>query len=271
MKHHRMSRSPTATTTVTTTGSRPVQRTVPTLVGRGVLAFLAITPLLRWAVIAHAVRPGRPWRRACPRCATPLRPGWNLGALSPLARCGTCRQRLGPPPWTLELVAAVSAAALIVSGLTGLRLAAYGWWAAISIALLFVDLAVQRLPARLSYAAVAGFLALLSIDAFVQGAWYPWTRSVLGALIAASVLTVCAMALPRLVHWGDVRYALPVGAAATFAGWLGLYAAAFLSTLAAAIVGSFLIVTRRATMATHLPQAPFLFAGTLLTVVLLRP
>jgi leader peptidase (prepilin peptidase)/N-methyltransferase len=158
---------------------------------------------------------------------------------------------------------------LVASGLTGLRLAAYVWWAAFSIVLLFVDLAVQRLPARLSYAAVTGFVALLSIDALVQDAWQPWTRSVLGALIAAFVLAACAMALPRLVHWGDVRYALAVGAAAAFVGWLGLYAAMFISTFIAAIVGGFLILTRRATMATHLPQGPFLFAGTLVTVVLL--
>jgi leader peptidase (prepilin peptidase)/N-methyltransferase len=167
------------------------------------------------------------------------------------------------------MVATGSAALLAVSGLTGLRLVAYGWWAAISIVLLFVDLAVQRLPARLSYSAVTGFLALLSIDALVQDAWRPWIRSVLGALIAASVLAACAMALPRLVHWGDVRYALAVGAAAAFVSWLGIYAAAFVSTLIAAVVGGFLIMTRRATMATQLPQGPFMFAGTLLTVALL--
>ena len=162
-----------------------------------------------------------------------------------------------------------SAAALVVTGMSGLRLAAYAWWAALGIVLLFVDLAVQRLPARLSYAAVAGFLALLNIDAQVAHAWQPWIRSVLGALVAATVLAVCALAMPSLVHWGDVRYALAVGAAAAFVGWLGLYAAAFLSTLIAAVVGGGLVLARRATLATHLPQGPFLYAGTLVTVALL--
>lgn len=232
------------------------------------LCLLTITPLLRWAVVTHSVRTCRPWRRTCPRCATPVQPGRNPGALSPQARCGTCRQRLGPPPWTLEIFAALSAALLIISGLTGLRLAAYCWWTAVSIALVFVDLAVQRLPARLSYAAVTGFLALLGTDALVHGSWGPWIRAGLGGLIAASVLAVCATALPRLVHWGDVRYALAAGAAAAYVGWMGLYAAAFISTLVAAVVGGYMIMNRRATMATQLPQGPFMFAGTLITVAL---
>jgi leader peptidase (prepilin peptidase)/N-methyltransferase len=236
---------------------------------RSVLCVLTLTPLLRWAVIAHAVRSGRPWRRSCPRCATPLRPTRNLGAMSPRARCGTCRLRLGPPPWTLELVTAVTAVALIVAGPSGLRLAAYGWWAALGLVLLFVDLAVQRLPARLSYMAVAGFLTLLSIDALVDGAWHAWVRSVCGALVAASLLAVCASAMPGLVHWGDVRYALAIGAAAAYTGWLNLYLAALASTLMASAVGGALVVARRATLATHLPQGPFLFAGTLVAVTLL--
>jgi leader peptidase (prepilin peptidase) / N-methyltransferase len=252
-----------------TTRRPPVRRSAAGLVVRGALCVLAVTPLLRWAVVVHAVRPGRPWRRACPRCATLLGPGWNLGALSPRARCGNCRLRIGPPPWTLELVTAGTAVALVAAGLTGLRLAAYGWWAALGVVLLFVDLAVQRLPTRLSYAAVAGFLVLLGCEALVDDAWEAWIRSVLGALIAASTLAVCAMAMPGLVHWGDVRYALAVGAAAAFVSWLGLYAAAFFSTLFAAVVGGGLIVARRATLATHLPQGPFLFGGTLVAVVLL--
>ena len=59
--------------------------------------------------------------------------------------------------------------------------------------------------------------------------------------------------------------ALSVCAAAAFVGWLGLYAAAFISTLIAAIIDGFLILLRRA----HMPEAPFLFARTLVTVVLL--
>jgi leader peptidase (prepilin peptidase) / N-methyltransferase len=169
----------------------------------------------------------------------------------------------------LELVVAATAAALISSNLTGLRLAAYAWWAAFGVTLLFIDVAVRRLPARLSYAAAAGLLGMLFIDALVSHAWQPWIRAVLGASVAAAALAVVAMTLPGLVHWGDVRYALAVGAAAAWVGWLALYAAAFLATLAAAFVGVGLIAARRAHLSTQLAQGPFLYSGTLLAVVLL--
>lgn len=169
----------------------------------------------------------------------------------------------------VELVTVVSAAALVAAGLSGLRLAAYGWWAVVGVALLFVDLAVLRLPSRLCYAAAAGLLALLLLDAAVGHAWAPWIRAVLGALVAAALLAVSAMVLPALIHWGDVRYALAVGAAAAWVGWFALYAAAFLATLTAALVGVGLIAARRASLTTHLPMGPFLYAGTLLAVVIL--
>jgi leader peptidase (prepilin peptidase) / N-methyltransferase len=252
-----------------TTSSWSVHRSAMGRAARGALCVLAITPLLRWAVIAHTVHPGQPWRRACPQCATRFGPSRNIRALSPCARCSLCQLRLGPPPWTLELVTAGSAIALAISGMTGLQLVAYGWWAVLGVVLSFVDLAVQRLPARLSYAAVAGFLTLLGIDAVVEDSWQGWVRSASGALIAAFVLAVCALAMPRLVHWGDVRYALAIGAAAAFISWLGIYAAAFVWTLIAAVVGGGLVMIRRATLTTHLPQGPFLFGGTVVTIVLL--
>jgi leader peptidase (prepilin peptidase)/N-methyltransferase len=236
------------------TGADQVVRTGPTriaLVARMAVCVLTVTPLLRWAVIAHAVRSGRPWRRSCPRCATRLGPRGDVHALSPAAQCGRCGQRLGPPPAALEVATALSAAVLVWSGLRGLQLIAYAWWAAIGVVLTFVDLAVQRLPARLSYASASGLVAVLLANALSTGGWQPWVRSVLGALITATVVAVCALALPALVHWGDVRYALAIGAAAAWPGWLTLYTAAFLGTLSAALVGVGLIASRRATLTTR--------------------
>jgi leader peptidase (prepilin peptidase) / N-methyltransferase len=249
--------------------SSPLRRSTLGRAARVALCVAAVVPLMRWAVIMHAVSPERPWRRVCPRCQTPIGPNPNLGALSPRARCAACQHRLGPPPWTVEVAATCSAAALALSGVTGFRLAAYAWWAALGIVLAFVDLAVQRLPARLSYAALAGYMFLLGIDAQLHQSWTGWLRAALGGATAGSVLAACAMAVPRLVRWGDVRFVLAIGAASAFVGWLGLYAVAFLSTLLASIVGVGLIVARRATLATHLPQGPFLYVGTLVAVVVL--
>jgi len=170
----------------------------------------------------------------------------------------------------VEVGVALSAAGLVFSGMRGLPLIAYGWWAAVGIVLAFVDLAVQRLPARLSYAAAGGLIAVLLANALRTHDWQPWVRSILGALITAAVVAVCALVMPALVHWGDVRYALAVGAAAAWPGWLTLYTAAFLATLSAALVGVGLIVSGRAKLTTHLAQGPFWFAGTTLALLLLH-
>src|SRR5438477_160734 len=82
-------------------------------------------------------------------------------------------------------------------------------------------------------------------------------RWVLGALVTAALVAGCAIATPTLVHWGDVRYALAIGAAAAWPGWVTLYATAFLATLGAALVGLGLTVSGRAKLTTQLAQGPF--------------
>ncbi len=166
----------------------------------------------------------------------------------------------------------MSVAALVWAGLRGLPLVGYLWWAGFGVVLAFVDVAVRRLPVRLSYATAGGFAVLLAVDAVHRGSWQPWLRCVLGALVAVTVVGGCALVWPALVHWGDARYALAVGAGAAWVGWLALYVAAFLATLGAALVGVALVVTRRAGVKYQLPQGPFWYVGTLLAVVLLvRP
>jgi leader peptidase (prepilin peptidase) / N-methyltransferase len=144
-------------------------------------------------VVVLAVSPGQRWRHACPHCGTTLGPRGNLGTLSPRGRCGACGQHLGPPAWTVELATVISAVVLWQCGLTGWALVGYSWWAALGIILSFVDISVQRLPARLSYAAAGGLVAVLLVEARRTHGWQPWIRSVLGAL-----------AMPALVHWGDL-------------------------------------------------------------------
>jgi leader peptidase (prepilin peptidase)/N-methyltransferase len=149
-------------------------------------------------------------------------------------------------------------------------LVAYGWWAAFGVVLAFVDLAVQRLPARLSYTAAGGLIVMLLLNALLTNDRHAWFRAVAGGLIATSAVALCALALPTFVHWGDVRYALAVGAAAAWTGWLALYVAAFLATLLGAVMGLGLLMTRRASLATHLAQGPFWYAGVLLAVMLVH-
>jgi leader peptidase (prepilin peptidase)/N-methyltransferase len=227
-----------------------------------------VTPLLRWAIVSHSVSARRAWRRACPRCSTRLGPGGDVVSLTPKAQCGICGQRLGPPPWTVEFVFAASLALLVVAGMRDSTLVAFGWWAAIGTVLMFVDLAVQRLPARLCYLAVGGQGVVLLGQAVATDMWGPWLRLVLGALGSAALIAACSLAAPATVRWGDVRFALAVGGAAAWVGWLALYATAMLAMLMAAVAGIGLIAARRATLRSHLPQGPFWYSAALIVIVL---
>jgi leader peptidase (prepilin peptidase)/N-methyltransferase len=237
------------------------------VVARAACAAL-VTPLLRWAIVSHSVPVHRSWRRTCPRCSTSLGPGGDVVSLTPRARCGVCGQRLGPLPWTVEAVFAGSVASLVVAGMRDLTLVAFGWWAAIGTALMFVDLAVQRLPARLCYLAGGGQGVALLGQAVATDVWQPWWRLVVGALGSAAVVAVCSLVAPATVRWGDVRFALAIGGAAAWAGWLVLYATAILAMFTPAVVGIGLIAARRATLKTHLPQGPFWYSAALITVAL---
>jgi leader peptidase (prepilin peptidase) / N-methyltransferase len=237
----------------------------PRLVLRFLCCAVAVTPLLRWAILTHSVSGGRAWRRTCPRCAVRLGPVGDLLSLSPLGRCGTCGQRLGPR-WAVEVAFAASLALLLTAGLRNLPLVAFAWWAAISVVLAFVDATVHRLPSRLCYLAAGGSAVLLLGQAAVSHAWGPWVRLAVGALVAATAVAACAVLTPAMVRWGDVRFALVIGGTTAWFGWFALYATALLATLAAAAVGLGLVAKRRASLKTHLPQGPFWFAAALFVI-----
>ena len=115
---------------------------------------MAFTPLLRWLVAHHSTEPDRPWRTRC-ACQAPLWPG----ACGPTGRCRVCAARVGPRPLRLEAATIAFAAVLWLSGATGWsawQLAAYAWWATGMVVLAFVDLAVMRLPHRLTAATTIG-------------------------------------------------------------------------------------------------------------------
>ncbi|MEV6922958.1 hypothetical protein AB0M46_00390 [Dactylosporangium sp. NPDC051485] len=164
------------------------------------------------------------------------------------------------------MVFVVSLALLVMAGMRGLTLVAFGWWSAVGTALMFVDLAVRRLPARLCYLAASGLGVLLLGQAVASDAFEPWLRLMLGGLGSAAVVALCSLAFPVAVRWGDVRFALAVGGAAAWSGWLALYAMALLATGGTAAVGIGLVAARRASRKTHLPQGPFWYAAALVAV-----
>lgn len=242
----------------------------PTLAAiRTICAVLTVAPLIRWIIVRQAVAPTDPWRTCCPSCGASIAPHHNLCAVSPMARCTQCRHRVGAPPWTVEALFVAGVVALVASGLRGLPLLAFMWWLAGCEALAIIDVMVHRLPTRLCYGTAGGFIAAVCANAYFTGQWSPAARTAIGAVIAVGAIGLCALAKPGAVRWGDVRYALAIGSAASWVSLLTLYATAMLAALSAAVVGGFLVASRRASIRSHLPQGPFWATAALIAVVII--
>src|SRR6266508_74974 len=228
----------------------------------------AVSPLVRWAIFHHAVPPGQPWRLACSHCGLQVGAS-NWRPLTPVGRCGRCQHRLGPPSWSVEIMLIVALAALAWARLPAWIVPAYAWWTTIGVALAFIDVAVRRLPDRLTWTAAGGFLALAA-PAVWHGYGSAWLRAAGSAALLTVVIGLCAWAWPALIKHGDVKYGAAIGGAAGWVSWFSLYAAVFTATFLGALVGIGLIATGRASRGSHLPFGPFLLTGTLLVVVLTR-
>ncbi|TCB94475.1 prepilin peptidase [Micromonospora zingiberis] len=228
------------------------------------LSVLTLTPLLRYAIARHSVPPGTDRRSGCDSCGTPISLDHPWPALGPAARCGNCRARIGAPPATVELVTAAAIAMLLLAGPPVGELVAMAWWLAFAVPLIFVDLAVHRLPDRLTLPAAAGTWLLLGLTALAGAGPAPWLRATAAGLGLAGFFAATTLLLgARGFGIGDAKLALSAGALLGWYGWatpvLGLLLAVTLSGLVA--LG--LLVTRRARWSSHLPFGPYLVLGTI--------
>lgn len=108
---------------------------------------------------------------------------------------------------------------LVVSGRTGWALAAFAWWAAGMTALFFIDLAVMRLPHRITAVLTGGLLGPLAVTSSRD----TWLRATAAGLVLASVFAGPALASRGQLGWGDVALALPVAAALCWHSWTAVY------------------------------------------------
>ena len=170
-------------------------------------------PVLRGEILRHAVPAGVPWRDDCPHCSgTLLRPGWRRlpATLPPSGACPRCGRRIGPPPGTVEVLAASLLALLAWRVADPLALAAFAWLAALGVILAFVDVAVHRLPDRLTLAAFTGTLlplgAGLVVGILVLNLYgrYVTRRRLMGQVIIESLMLAIAGGVGAILvaYWG---------------------------------------------------------------------
>ncbi|MEU0546905.1 A24 family peptidase [Micromonospora sp. NPDC005979] len=227
------------------------------------LASLLVVPPLRLAVVRHAVPSDAPSRTGCDSCGAAISLTRPWPALGPAGRCGRCGARVGPPPGTIEVTALAAVALLVLVGPPLGALPAVAWWLGWTLPAVFVDLAVHRLPDRLTLPAAGGTWLLLGVAALAGAGAGPWVRAVaagtgLALLFAASTLLLGR----RGFGLGDAKLALGVGALLGWYGWPVLVLGLLLTFGLSALVSLGLLVARRVRWTTHLPFGPFLLLGT---------
>ncbi len=173
-------------------------------------------------------------------------------------------------------VASAAVLAVLLCGavlLTGARPAglAFAWAAGAAVVHAQVDLAVHRLPDRVTYPAAAVCAAALLADAAVLGTWPDLARALLAAAAAGGVSLLAALAAPSGLGLGDVKLLALLGLLLGWAGWGVLLAGVFLGLLAGAAASLLLVATGRAGWRTALPFGPPLLVGAVLALLLEGP
>src|SRR5215467_1573602 len=172
----------------------------------GVLAGAAV----RGTIFRLSVPPGDPVRTSCPRCGAAVR-SWFT------ARCLQCKLSLGGPPATIEIATATVLALLLGRFAAQADVVAFCFLGVLGVVLAMIDVAVQRLPDRLTLPAIPVTIMLLGVAAIVGRDPGELVRSLLGGLAMTAAFLLLALIRPGQLGGGDVKLAALIGLAL---GWL---------------------------------------------------
>ena len=224
----------------------------------GVTALPAGT-CLRAPVYRMSVRAGEPDQACCQEC------GAHLPARLAI-RCVGCGTWFGGP-WQFELLTAATVALLSARFGDQPESVVFGFLALVGVALTLVDLAVQRLPDRLTLPAYPVLVTLFALTAIVEHDVGALRRALLGGLALAACYLVLALISGGRLGGGDIKLAGLIGLALGWLGWSSLVAGACLGFLLAAIVSLVLLAGRRVTRTTLISFGPYMLGGALLATL----
>jgi leader peptidase (prepilin peptidase) / N-methyltransferase len=228
----------------------------------GAIAALPAGTVLRGQVFRLSVRGGEPEEVACRTCGGPV-PGL------PATRCWLCGSWFGVPV-VIELLAAVETGLLFARFGTHPAVAAFAYLGVIAVALTEIDLAVQRLPDRLTLRTYPAVIVLLGLATIVDGNGAALIRALLGGLVLGAGYLLVGLASGGQLGGGDIKLAGLVGLALGWLGWQTLITGASVGFVLAAIVGLALLATRRISRRAKISFGPFILGGALLAVLASR-
>ncbi|MGW0120142.1 prepilin peptidase [Streptomyces sp. NPDC003327] len=211
-----------------------------------------------------AVEPGEPWRDSCP--GGHLLVGPARGWLGPPGR-GACATAAAPA--VAPLVTALACATLAAAtGGPRPELAVWLLLAPFATLLACVDARVHRLPDGLTLPLAGAVPLLLGGVAPLPGAAGSWPHALLGAAALGGGYLLLFLINPGGIGFGDVKLAVPLGAALGWYGWGVLFAGALAGFLLGAVYGFGLVLLRRAGRSSAIPFGPFMLVGALLGLLL---
>jgi leader peptidase (prepilin peptidase) / N-methyltransferase len=231
----------------------------PIWAAAGAVVGLLAGAAVRGTVFRLSVPSGDTGQVACPRCSAPARRRLAL-------RCARCRSSLGTP-LALELGTA-AVLALLLGRFSGQPDAvALGFFGVLGVALVAVDIAVQRLPDALTLPAYPILIVLLTGAAIAGHDFAALLRALLGGLALAAVYLLLALVRPGQLGGGDIKFAGVAGLALGWLGWPVLILGAALGFVLSAIASLALLAARRATMRSAISFGPYLLGGALLAML----
>ncbi|MBO0825331.1 MAG: prepilin peptidase [Actinobacteria bacterium] len=216
--------------------------------------------MMRGPVFALSVPGGAADRRACPRCGAAV-------SLRPAVRCGGCGRLFGTLA-VFELATAGVLALLFARFGGSAAVAAFGFLGVLGVALSAIDIAVQRLPNRLTLPAYPVMVVLLGVAAVFGHSGGTLVRALLGGAALAAVYLFLAVLRPGQLGAGDVKLAGLTGLALGWVGWPVVVFGTALGFVLSALVSVALLAARRITMRSSISFGPFMLGGALLAIVL---
>jgi leader peptidase (prepilin peptidase) / N-methyltransferase len=243
------------------------------LTGLAIGSFLNVV-VYRVPAGMSVVRP----RSACPSCGHEITARDNVPVVSWLLLRGKCRDCAEPISKRYPLVEIAGAVAFAIVGLWAapaiaaapdallavaavLRLLAFLYLAAITVALAIIDVETHRLP---NVIVLPGYLVgavLLGTAALLSGDTGGLIRMAAGAGILFAFYFVLAFISPRGMGMGDVKLAGVLGLFLGSLGWGQLAVGAGAAFVLGGLFSIILLVTKRAGRKSGIPFGPWMLLG----------
>ncbi|MHB8262911.1 MAG: prepilin peptidase [Acidimicrobiales bacterium] len=221
--------------------------------------------------VPERLSPGPPWM-ACSNCAAGSSAVLSISPVAIIRHAQRCKHCGAEHDWPLRPLLLAAVASIVLAGASirfgaNIDLAAYDLLVVGLIVMSAIDLERMIVPVRVLYPTLVGFAALLAVSSLVDGRLdHLWVAAVSG-VACFLVFFAIHLVVPQGMGFGDVRLAGLLGFAS---GWIGVPQVLVGFVVAfglGALVGILLMAFKSYGAKSRLPFAPFLVAGTFVTLM----